>query len=1233
MRDSRTVLLLAGIVLIVVAAGLWFGLRDGVPAGGGEGDAAGAAAPAVGGGDAPRPAPHPGGPAAARRPGSVAGRILLLATGEPVAGVLVTLSVGDAVLRCVTRTDGRFWLKDVPSGEGYALAVEHGEFARVERPGIVVLTGEETDVGDLLLAPAVTLLVRVMDGAGAPIPKAEVTVFASGGPRTHFGRNSWREIVFSAMSVPVPLRTAVTDASGEASIPGLAAGRCFVVASAEGFGRAGADALLAPGQGSEPVVVRLGKGFPLSGRVTDEKGDPVAGRVILEPSVGGWPGSSPALRRDTAIDAGGSYRFEGLAAGTVLVSVTVGDRPPVRSGLIRVPEVPVFDIHLGAGAILSGTVTDEAGAPVAGAEVRVLVMGALTSAPTGTAATTDDEGRYRFEGLPRGYLNWLGVTAEGFVAHPPPGTPVRTLPVSGDTEVTMDIVLVRGSTLSGLVTVAETGEILPGARIIAFPLGDMGGRDDSTVTGEDGRYRFPALAPGEYLMRVEADGYCQPGPAPDRWGRMPYMQEIDPSVKVRIGKDASPAEKDLTVERGGSVAGRVEDGLARPVAGVRVTASARGSAETAISMADGTFRIAGLAEARELWVVAERGGDRAMHGPVPLAAGGEIDGILLTLKAGGRVSGIVEVADGASPAGGGVRSENSGPRWGDAGAATPVADDGAFTLEGVSSGNVVLVAVVPGYPPGRSDPVTVPEGGEVAGVRIRVAAGLSLTGSVELRSGGPVSGAQIRVHGGTGSMDGATMAQSDAEGKFTITGLAAGRYGVTAWRDGYTSASRQNVDPEDGEPLVLVMEVGGEIAGRVEDESGGPISGVLLSASGEDGRSPGGGPASTSGRDGSFRIGGLPDGTYRVTAGAGFGGQSSNWIPEVREGVRPGDPPLLLRLRAGLRIAGRVRGSDGEPLGGLGIYAQRDGDETDRSAGMIPAQTALDGSFELGGLTPGTFAVTVQGFSRGYPEVTKRGVPAGAEGLEFVMGAGREIAGSVTGPGGDAVSGAQVSAQPAPGTAGTSRQSGTGADGVFRIQGLAPGVYTVTVSAPGRFATVVVEDVPAGTTGLSVAMVEGRSISGLLALADGSPLPKVTVTARPAGGGPAARADSDAEGKWKIPGLGEGRHVLDLVPREDGYRLREGAAADAGAEDVRLVAVEGLTISGTVTDRRSRAIQNAMLLVEEGGGPWVRTGADGGFTITGLDPGEYRISIWAPGAGRLEVKARAGDQALDIRLE
>jgi hypothetical protein len=55
----------------------------------------------------------------------------------------------------------------------------------------------------------------------------------------------------------------------------------------------------------------------------------------------------------------------------------------------------------------------------------------------------------------------------------------------------------------GVVT-AEDG-VLPGATVeLADPLG---GRIDSRITGADGRFAFPAVAPGRYLLRASLPGF------------------------------------------------------------------------------------------------------------------------------------------------------------------------------------------------------------------------------------------------------------------------------------------------------------------------------------------------------------------------------------------------------------------------------------------------------------------------------------------------------------------------------------------------------------------------------------------------------------------------------------------------------------------------------------------------------------------------------------------------------
>ncbi len=1228
MKGTRAVAVLAVVLLLVVGAGLWFGLSE--PATVSGGGTAASPAPGVAGGDPLAPgAPSAGLPRGAR-PGTICGRVVLFADSSPVPGVIVEASRGEAAaLRAVTAADGRFRVADVPAGDDWRLAVAHGDFARVERAGVLVEPGRETDVGTLLLSPAVRLLVRVLDGADRPLPGAKVEVFAGDAPVYRFDRGSWRDQIFAATRLPVALRAGIADARGETVFEGLAAGWYAAAAIAEGCARGGDRKLAAPGDDA-PLVIRLGRGFALRGRVLDADGNPVAARVVLGAGDRRYQAGFgyEFLRQAAATDAEGAYAFAGLRAGAVTLLVERPGAPAVDGGLVRIPEISVFDIHLGAGAALAGIVREEGGAPVAGAEVRAAVSGPSSVSPTGAIVLTGEDGRFRAEGLPAGAVSYFEVTAAGFARHPPPNAAQQPVFLTAGEETEVEVVLVRGGGVTGKVTLAGDGSPVPRARVSAVPPANLWDTQEGVLTGEDGRYRLAGLAPGEYLLSVEADGCCQPGFPNPRMGRPPDGESAQ-KYKVRIDAGGAEVERDLVVERGAVVAGRVEDGLNQPVGGARVWVTSQSSPAPALTGADGAFRVTGLGEAAQAYVMAEGDGQRAQHGPVSLPAGGEVSGIVLKLTAGGVIAGRVEMPDGSPPPGGEVWTEGQQRWWDRSAGGTPLAEDGTFRLAGVTAGQRVVAARVPGYPIARSDPVTVAEGAEVAGIRLRLVAGLTIAGRVETPDGAPVAGALIGVYG-PGIEDGATMAQTGPDGKFTLSGLAPGQHYLTARREGLTTATRQGVDPQDGEVVVLVVSEGGEISGRVLTETGDPAPGVLVTLGTEGGNFGGTNMVATSGRDGAFRLRGLPDAAYVVTAAPPGWTQAGGFISEKREGVRPGDPPVVFRLRTGLSIAGRVRGVDGAGAAGVRVTASNQGAGQDAVA--VTAVTAADGAFAIAGLPAGEYTVLVEGWQLGLPEVSVSDVPAGTEGLDLALGAAREIEGTVLDAEGRPVEGAQVTARPATGTGGSSREAQSGPDGSFTLPQMAPGTYRVTAALPGRFRPATADDVPAGTSGVTLELAEGLAVTGIVVTEDGTPLPNVGVTVADAPPGlPPAAAQSGDDGKFSLAGLAPGPVRLSLL-RQQGWRLLEPVTVEAGAKDVRLTAAEAPSIRGTVVDRQGRGVAGASVFTRDGDGVWARTDDTGAFHLKGLAEGEILLQVFGPTGANAQVKARAGESGVEIRL-
>lgn len=258
------------------------------------------------------------------------------------------------------------------------------------------------------------------------------------------------------------------------------------------------------------------------------------------------------------------------------------------------------------------------------------------------------------------------------------------------------------------------------------------------------------------------------------------------------------------------------------------------------------------------------------------------------------------------------------------------------------------------------------------------------------------------------SFDGRT----DDEGKFTIENVKPGRYHAYLRRnqyvrsDGGASSLRRNAILDVGpgqliDDLVLGLQPAGVITGRVADEDGDPVEGLLvqvLRAIYLEG-SPqllGAGSSQTNDK-GEYRIYGLPPGAYYVRASAqgrnaanDAGEPSADGVLRYVDTYYPGTQDVaqaillrptgaaeiqgidlrMMRART-LRISGRVvDGETGRPgLAGFLAVLSRD------KAGEQPALRRLnvrpeDGGFEGDGLRPGSYrleaSISLTGSTRGY---------------------------------------------------------------------------------------------------------------------------------------------------------------------------------------------------------------------------------------------------------------------------
>lgn len=225
-----------------------------------------------------------------------------------------------------------------------------------------------------------------------------------------------------------------TDDDGRFTLPGEAEG-CQAVASHASFLSSTRVALVA----GRLNVLSLERGGAIEGEVVDERGGGVAeAQIAVESYQGPGLGSAPTGQVKGIDDPRGAFRWEGLTAGTYVLTAGAPGRPPARSRPVEVERNRTSGhvrIVLVAGAVLAGRVLDmETRRPIAGASVNFDTL-TTTSLGSGGFATTDASGAYALPGAPPGPFSIR-------VAHPSyMGKVVAGLETRGARSITRDVEL------------------------------------------------------------------------------------------------------------------------------------------------------------------------------------------------------------------------------------------------------------------------------------------------------------------------------------------------------------------------------------------------------------------------------------------------------------------------------------------------------------------------------------------------------------------------------------------------------------------------------------------------------------------------------------------------------------------------------------------------------------------------------------------------------------------------
>jgi RNA polymerase sigma factor (sigma-70 family) len=362
-----------------------------------------------------------------------------------------------------------------------------------------------------------------------------------------------------------------------------------VMAVAKGFGCAWAT--VGEVEAERALTLRLVKDVPISGRVLDGEGKPVAGAKVRVAGVDaytgedlskmiehfrlrGWPGGSeirwesrlPEQANVSTTAADGRFRLAGfgrersvwlivegpaieytsIMVMTRLGEAVLGPKPPQRVRQFKLYGA-TFDYLAAPSRLLRGVVRDKAtGKPVAGVT--------LWSNLTTHRPRTDKEGRYEMLGCPKSATYALYL-------EPPDGLHFRIQARVNDTlglePLAADIALPSGIPVRGRVLDKSSGKPVPGVRIsyyVVFPNSKVGRLDNYheyeglsiATSGADGAFAITVL-PGPGVLAAAAQPLSAYRPA------LVTPMEIENFLKERP-KDLPINQDVLVVHGSGSLA-------------------------------------------------------------------------------------------------------------------------------------------------------------------------------------------------------------------------------------------------------------------------------------------------------------------------------------------------------------------------------------------------------------------------------------------------------------------------------------------------------------------------------------------------------------------------------------------------------------------------------------------------------------------------------------------------------
>jgi C1A family cysteine protease len=458
----------------------------------------------------------------------------------------------------------------------------------------------------------------------------------------------------------------------------------------------------------------------------------VTGTVKSNSSTGSTiAGATVSFAGKTATAAAnGTFSITGVAAGTYTLAITAPGYTPYTSSITLNANQAIVAVLTPASYTLTGTVHNGSpnGPGLAGATVAV----------AGKIATTAGDGTFSISGIGSGTYTMV-VSKTGYVS-------VTSQPFTMNSNLVAALYLMPQTySVSGTVTSAD----VTGSNAAALSGAIVSIAGQSAVTGSTGTFSISGLAPGTYPVIASKTGYNS------------YTGSITVTTSQTISIVMTPVTHTLSgTIHTGSMTGSGLAGATVSVAG-----------KTATTASNGTFSIVGIPAGSYTYTVTKTGYVSYTSGTFTMSSDLVAATYLAPLPTVFTISGTVKSMTSSGPAIPGATVYLAGQTL-------TTSSNGTFSATGIAAGTYPINIVAQGYGIYTTS-ITITANQTLTFCMAPLSYTLSGTVTNGSLSGTGLAGATVSVAGKT--------ATTNSAGGFSIGGLEAGIYTITASKSGYAT--------------------------------------------------------------------------------------------------------------------------------------------------------------------------------------------------------------------------------------------------------------------------------------------------------------------------------------------------------------------------------------------------------------------------------------------------------------